>query len=488
MRLVTASESAEIDCHSLSHFKSDHWMEIAGRMMAEKISKICRRRPLLFLCGPGNNGGDGYVAVKNLVAMGVKKIIVISGSPRSELNQQKFSEISKLGLIIRDSEMIGEADLRKLLEDHAVIDAVFGTGGARSVEDPWKKIFRIVNKNSKLTISLDIPSGLDATTGNILGEALRAHHTLVVAPLKSGLFLNAGVAMAGQIHKIDIGFPEDIVRAQAKSVRLIGQRTWALIKPHRKWSSNKTNFGHVVVVGGSPGFEGAAILAAEAALRGGAGYVSIFSDSPKMNQRCPPDFLLHELSKFDEVMKQKKVSSIIFGPGLKISFEAQEIFEKLWTSGVPVVLDAGGFHFLAEDEKQRKALPDWVLTPHAGELSRLIGIPAGDLEKNRLVSAAQAAKSLGGIVVFKGFRPVVHSAGVNYIIHSGNPSLAKSGTGDVLSGLLGAYLAQRLSADKATVLATWVHGHLADRRLQQGKSMDSLMASDLIRALEQLRL
>ncbi len=482
MRLVTAAESLEIDCHSLGALRSDHWLEIAGREMASEVYQRCGSKSLLFLCGPGNNGADGYVVARNLFMRGHKNIIVIKSDSTSELNQQKLNEIKKLNLKVYSVEQIEETELIRLLKDHLVIDAVFGVGLSKQIQAPWKNIFQIINKKSKLAISLDIPSGLDATTGNILGECIQAYHTLVVAPFKSGLFLNEGPAMAGQLHKIDIGFPEEIVEAHAKSVRLIGANTCKKLRPHRQWSSNKTHFGHVLVIGGSAGFEGAAMLTAEAALRGGAGYVSVISDSKKIYQRALADYLVQDFSEFENILKQKKISSVIFGPGLKISDRAQEIYKKLKTTSIPVVFDAGGFSFF---ESETKKLPaHWISTPHAGELSRLIHIPAKDLEKNRLEAAAKAADKIGGIILFKGFHTVVHSAGVNYIIASGNPSLAKSGTGDVLSGLIGSYLAQGLSPEKAAVLGAWVHGDLADQRIRQGKSLDSLMASDLIKALK----
>ncbi len=482
MRLVTAAESLEIDKQSVRNLKSDHWMEIAGRLMSQKIQELNpKQQPLLFLCGPGNNGGDGYVAIKNLVSSGFKNIKIVHSVPVSKLCQQKFDEIAGLDLEIWSAKAVDEVNLEKILSKAIVIDAVFGSGLSRDVPETWKRVFQRVNKSSKLTLSLDLPSGLDATTGNILGEAIRAHQTLAVVPLKSGLFLNAGPLHAGQLHKMDLGFPSEIVNIYAKSVRLIGQRTSERLRPRRKWSSNKTLFGHAVVVGGSAGFEGAAILACEAALRAGAGYVSLFSDSAKAHHRAPAEILLHSFEDFEQALAQKKNTAVIFGPGLKTSSSARKIFEKLKASSIPVLLDAGGFDFL----KDLPSVPkNWILTPHAGELSRLLNIPASVFEWDRLKAATLAGQRFGGVIVFKGFRTVVHASGMNYIIGSGNPSLAKSGTGDVLSGVIGSYLAQGLSAEKAAVLGAWVHGHLADQRLRDGGSVNSLIASDLIEELK----
>lgn len=482
MRLVTAAESLEIDRQSQGLFASDHWMEIAGRLMAGKIHSLCDpQKPLLFLCGPGNNGGDGYVTIKNLLAMGHRNIQIVRPSASSALNQQKYAELAQYSFKVWTAQSVDEKLFKELLSRCVVIDAVFGVGLSREIENPWKNIFQWVNKKSKLAISLDIPSGLEATTGNVLGEAIRADHTLVVKPFKSGLFLNAGPVTAGKLHKIDLRFPKEIVEDCARSVRLIGARTCEGLRPRRRWSSNKTLFGHTVVVGGSAGLEGAAILAAEAALRAGAGYVSVFSDSKKMHHRAPAEILLHPLQEFEKLFNQKKISSVVFGPGLKTSKESEKIFESLRASSIPVVLDAGGFEYLKQDIK----LPNhWAFTPHAGELSRLMNIPAAQLERNRLQSAERACREFGGICVFKGFRTVVHFAGKNYIMDSGNPSLAKSGTGDVLAGIIGSYMAQGLSPEKATALGAWVHGHLADRRLRSGASVNSLIASDLIEELK----
>ncbi len=481
MILVTAAESLAIDKLSQFDHKPDYWMEIAGKQMAQKISKLVSSKKSLFiLCGPGNNGGDGYVVARILSAKGYKKISVLGDESGSDLNKIKLDEVlrSKISVL-----PIGEShpdEILKLIQKSVVIDAVFGVGLSKEIQNPWREIFELVNKHAELVISLDIPSGLDATHGNVLGCGIKAQHTLSVLPLKSGLFLNAGPSNAGRIHKIEMNFPEQIIRKLAKSVRLIGRNACRQLLPRRKWSSHKAQFGNVLVIGGSSGFEGAALLVAEAALRSGAGYVSILSDSKDIFKRAKPDFMVHDFSKFENLLESKKITAIVFGPGLIFSEEAQGIFEKILKLEIPVVLDAGGFAFI----KKIKLPNNWVLTPHAGELGKLLGEDSRSLEKSRLNSAAKAAKELGGVFLFKGFRTVIHSQGINYILSSGNPSLAKSGTGDVLAGIIGSLLAQGLSPEKAAAVGAWIHGDLADQRLRKGKSVGSLMASDLIEALQ----
>ena len=479
MILATAAESLAIDKLSQFDHDPDYWMEIAGALMARKISKlVSSKKSLVILCGPGNNGGDGYVVARILATKGYKKISIINDESGSDLNKIKLDEVIHSKIPVLTIGESGSDEILKLIEKSVVIDAVFGVGLSKEIQNPWKQIFELVNKYAELVISLDIPSGLDATHGNILGCGIKAQHTLSVFPLKSGLFLNAGPSTAGKIHRIDVGFSEDIIRKLAKSTRLIGRNTCLRLLPRRQWSSHKAQFGNVLVIGGSAGFEGAALLSAEAALRSGAGYVSILSDSKNIFQRAKSDFMVHDFFGFENLINAKKISSIVFGPGLSFSARAQEIFQKILKLEIPVVLDAGGFAFIKEK------LPNhWILTPHAGELAKLIDEESRALEKNRLDSVIKANRKLGGVVLFKGFRTVIHHQGKNYIISSGNPSLSKSGTGDVLAGIIGSLLAQGLPPEKAATAGAWIHGNLADQRIRNGNSINSLMASDLIEAL-----
>ncbi len=264
MILATAAESLAIDKLSQFDHEPDYWMEIAGKQMAQKICRlVLSKKSLLILCGPGNNGGDGYVVARILSEKGYKKISVISDESGSSLNKIKLDEVIKSKINVLPISEMNDDQVLELVKKSVVIDAVFGVGLSKEVQNPWRKIFELVNKHAELIFSLDLPSGLDATHGNILGSGIKAQHTLSVLPLKSGLFLNAGPSSAGKIHKIDVNFPEQIIRKLAKSVRFIGRNACHQLLPRRKWSSHKAHFGNVLVIGGSSGFEGAALLVAE---------------------------------------------------------------------------------------------------------------------------------------------------------------------------------------------------------------------------------
>jgi NAD(P)H-hydrate epimerase len=357
-----------------------------------------------------------------------------------------------------------------------VVDALFGVGLNRPIEGALAEKINELNKSRCKIVAVDIPSGLDANRGVVLGACLKARWTLTIAPAKPGLFLQEGPAQAGHVRSLQIGFPPELLQAQAQSVFLIGNSSARKLLPLRSMVSNKSSFGHLLVIGGSEGMEGAALLTSEAAVRMGCGYVTLCSPSKGVYKRRP-DFLSLSLKDFF-ASDLKKYKAVVVGPGLGVNKQSEKILGHLLKHHSKVLVDADALTVLAQTKS--RALPaTWVLTPHAGELSRLVGTSAKELESDRLQSAERAQKMLKCLVLFKGFRTVLGTSGKRYIIGSGNVALAKAGSGDVLSGFIGSLMAQGLPTDKAAVLGAYLHGKIADDWLRRGHSSRTLMASDL---------
>ncbi|MBS1971235.1 MAG: NAD(P)H-hydrate dehydratase [Bdellovibrionales bacterium] len=454
MRLATREEIYSIDKAAADEYglSSSLLIEKAGAALAGAFENIFRQRGWLRVlrigvwCGPGNNGADGRVM--------------------AHLLREKDFRVEVL-----------QGTAWKTTDYDIIVDALFGVGLNRPIEGELAKKIEELNQADCTVIALDIPSGLDANRGVILGACVKAAWTLTVAPAKPGLFLQEGPAQSGRIRSLQIGFPPELLRAKASSVFLIGSASAKKLLPSRRLTSNKTSFGHLLVIAGSQGMEGAALLTSEAAARMGCGYVTLCSPSKSVWQKARPDFLNLSLTDFFK-SDLKKYKAVVVGPGLGVNKQTEQILVHLYKHHDKVLVDAGALTVLAQ--KPLGLLPEgWILTPHAGELSRFVGTPAKELEADRLQAVASAQKQLGGMVLLKGFRTVLGTAVGKYIIGSGNVALAKAGSGDVLSGFIGSLMAQGLPTDRAGVLGAYLHGRIADDWLRRGHSSRTLMASDL---------
>lgn len=454
MRLATREEVYKIDSLAASKYKlhSAQLIEKAGLALALKFQKLflsqkwSKTLRLGIWCGSGNNGADGRVMAQELLKMGfcIEVFEGISWDP---------------------------------LQVDIVIDALFGVGLNRTLSAPIQSQIIKLNQSRRIVIAVDIPSGLDCDTGLIYGACVKANWTLTIFPAKPGLFLNQGPAHCGRIRLVDIGFPRELVASQARSVFLIGQKGAKKLLPQRVLTANKTNFGHLLVIGGARGMEGAAQLSAEAAVRMGCGYVTLCTPQKSHGWRGRPDFLRLSLEAFYKSDLQK-YTAVVVGPGLGLGPHTWRVLQHLLACHRKVLVDADALTVLAQ-KNVSKLPPTWLLTPHAGELSRLLGGRSTELEKNRILSARRGQKCFQSVLLFKGFRSVVANSDKCYIIGSGNVALAKAGSGDVLGGFIGSLMAQGLATDRAAVLGAYLHGRIADDWLRRGHTNRTLMASDL---------
>lgn len=367
-------------------------------------------------------------------------------------------------------------------------------------------MIRMVNEAGKPVVAVDIPSGMEADTGRISGDCIRAQATVTMGMPKLGLFLDPGAQYTGEVIVGDISFPPELKSEEGGDYYLVDEKMVAEMLPERHPTSHKGDFGHVAVIGGTRGYTGAAVLASNAALRGGAGLVTAF-----IPELCYPivamklteamtfpakgtekgGFSRSALDSIKQVLQRATVAAI--GPGLGQEEETADFLEELLKNlDLPIVLDADALNIIA---KRSHLLSDpalanqrrrWVLTPHPGEMARLCGITVAEVQEDRVGVAAEASKKWGVVLVLKGAHTVIAGPeGPIYINSTGNPGLASGGTGDVLAGLIASFLAQGLDPLKAAVCGPFIHGLAADR-IAKRSGEAGLIAGDLFAEIAQV--
>ncbi len=481
-------------------------MESAGRSV---FAEICRRegnvaglRAAVF-CGPGNNGGDGFVIARYLKLAGadVDLFLVGAKAPKSEDAWLNWSVVRKIGLSVKTIE-----DRRGLKELSAsggnwdfIVDALFGTGLERPLKSPHTDVVKKINSLRRPVYAVDLPSGLHADTGVVLGAAVQATVTVTLGFKKRGFFLGEGPALAGDLKVADLSF-DDVWADDVKAARLFETERADVedLLPPRERTGHKGTYGHVLIVAGSPQKSGAAVLAAKAALRGGAGLVTLAvpesaHDIVKkqlvevMTLKLPDDgngrLGPSALDAFLEAARGKTV--LLAGPGLIPHPGLTKLLSSFFKStDLPLVLDADGLNtFGVHLRKEVKALGRAILTPHPGEMARLTESTASAVQKDRIGVARRMADRSGAVVILKGaFSVVALPSGETWLNPTGNPAMATAGMGDVLTGLLGALLAQGVPRGKAAVAGTFFHG-LAGDRVAAEKGPRGILAGDLIEEL-----
>ncbi|MGE0526742.1 MAG: NAD(P)H-hydrate dehydratase [Bdellovibrionales bacterium] len=493
MRLATVDQARQIDEMSQTVYglPGEILMEAAGALAAREIDLSylpeLTRGSVAVVAGPGNNGGDALVVARHLHSSGYRDLQVFTVAPRDSQSplfrlQRQRAELQGLRLvdlveIPERAEQIKSAEL--------VIDGVFGIGFRDRVKEPYAKIIEVINAASAPKVSLDAPSGLNCGTGRVEGAAVRASMTITFGLAKPGFFVGEGPSHVGKLRVLPIGFPYEALRGIATSHFLFTERLARRYLPTRKETSNKSDFGRLLVIAGRPGFWGAGILASTSAFRMGAGYVIWASfEAPYEVLKEVPEVLT---ARVDEPgIWDSRISAVAVGPGLGTGVETARVIERLKElKEIPVVVDADAI--TACVEHSLFPLPsNWVITPHAGELARVLKVQAQDVEKDRFQAAFAGHAKTGCHVLLKGYRSLIAHGQRCLIVHAGNAALAKAGTGDVLTGMVGALLAQGLDTPQAAATAAYVHGRLADEWIRSGQDQLALTASDLNRLLPQV--
>jgi NAD(P)H-hydrate epimerase len=411
-------------------------MERAGAAVArEVLQRFPDARRIAVVCGGGSNGGDGRIAARILREQGRDAV---------------------------ETTAVERADV--------IVDALFGTGFRGEARDEAAATIERINTAGASVVSVDVPSGVDASTGEVAGEAVRATLTVTFHGAKLGLVVAPGLFHAGEIVVADIGLERIETAAQLITPAILS------VVPRKRPEDNKYTAGAVLVVGGAPGLTGAACLAARAAFRADAGYVAV-----AVPQRSLPVVEAHlleavKLTWADAAEAAGKADALAIGPGLGRTVEAAELRAELLAAGAqPVVLDADALHELEPGDWGPRA----VLTPHAGELARLLGEESAWVDAHRLEAVQRAAERFGCVCLLKGADTIVAAPDAGVLVFVGQaPGLATAGTGDVLTGIVAAFLAKGVEPRLAAAAAAAAHG-LAARSLPQ----PGLIASDVIAAL-----
>jgi len=493
LRLATPEQQKEIEAKAFSEYKvtAELLMEVAGSHAAREIELSflpeLQSGRVAVVSGPGNNGADGLVAARFLHSFGyqVSVFYLAPKEERSSLFETQLTRAILHGVKTKDLAQQSSA-LHELLRFPLIVDALFGTGLKRPVDGQYAEIIKILNTNDKPVVSLDVPSGLDAATGQILGVSVRATMTITLGLSKPGFYTGSGPEHAGRIRILTIGLPRRLLREKASTHFAFNERLARRWIPARHARSNKSHHGQALIIAGSPTMWGAAHMAVEGAFRMGAGYVTLAVEAPHLSYVKEAGAEAKIIGRDDpDLFSQANV--ILIGPGAGANDYLKKLIEKALTESVPnVILDADAITVLGRMSVDRVP-KSWVITPHAGELSRLIGVSAEEIEQNRWRSARQASERFGCNVLLKGFRTILSSPeGHQAVVLSGNAALAKAGSGDVLSGFIAGLMAQGVGSVQAAGTAAYIHGRIADDWLRAGRDVRALMPRDLLTLVPRL--
>lgn len=474
-KVVTPEEMGRADRAAIdSGVPSLVLMERAGRAVAVAVKRLAGGvygRRIVVVCGKGNNAGDGFVAARLLAAWGAAPVVVLLDRPESLRGDAKVN-FDRLGLV----RVVGADRLpRELRRASAVIDAIVGTGFRGSLEGVAGEAVERINGSGRAVVSVDIPSGVDGTTGRVDGPAVRARTTVTMAALKTGLLLPPGYEHAGTVEVADIGIADERIEA---GIFLPEETDVAALLPARPVTAHKRSVGTVLVVAGSVGMSGAAALSAGGALRAGAGLVTIATAAsvvPLVDEIVVEATAL-PLPETDRgsiaaaaapaiLERAGSMDAVALGPGLTTHPQTAQLVRRLVAElDRPLVLDADGINAVASGDRTvlRRDHPT-VLTPHAGELARLLSTSSKEIAADRIAAARSAAERTGAVVLLKGFPTVVAGPdGDTVLVPKGGPALATGGTGDVLTGVIAALLASGLDPLAAAGAGAWIHGTAGD--------------------------
>lgn len=431
------------------------------------------------ICGSGNNGGDGYVLARLAGARGIGVSVLTMSSPDllegdAATAWQDFAADGGAAAAYAGA-LDEEADL--------LVDALLGSGLERNLEGAYAEVVDAMNRHPAAVLSLDVPSGLDADTGSIMGSAVRADMTITFVGLKTGLFLKDGPEHVGELRFAGLDIPANCLQTQQAELRRIDQDAIRVALAPRKRDAHKGDFGHVLIVGGGPGMSGAVRLCGEAALRSGAGLVSVATHAQHhaMIAVGRPELMCHAVdSAKDLAPLLERATVIALGPGLGTGKWSQTMFDTIMESDLPLVVDADALNLLARSAVRGK---DWILTPHPGEAARLLGSKAAEVQADRSGSLRKLAKEFAGTVVLKGSGSLVSADnGPGWLCTAGNPGMAGPGMGDVLTGIIAGLRAQGLERELAAVAGVDIHARAGDAAARDGQR--GILASDLLGELK----
>ena len=489
MYIMSRKNCSNIDKQTIDEYNMPGiiLMENAAEQIFRNISTLENR--YIIFCGNGNNGADGLAIGRKLI-FDNKDVLFVLLKPRenpSEEFQINFNILKSLNanmIIIDNIDKLDE--IQQLIEEFPiVIDSIFGIGLDRKLNDFYLKIIDIINNSKKKIIAVDVPSGLDADTGRPLGNAVKADITYTVEVIKKGFIEYSALEYLGDLKVIQIGIPENVKQANDENIYVLSRESYRNKLIKRKIYGHKGNYGRAVLVAGSIGCLGAARLATESCIRSGAGLTTLITSS-EGRKLLSGSLVEGMLATFEDNEKVKyllsKADAVAFGPGIKEDEESMKLLEEIIIdSPSSIIIDAGGINLLSKNKKCLCSVKDKViLTPHPGEMARLIGKDISYVEKNRIECSRAFAKQYKCIVLLKGYNTIITDGRNVFINKTGNSKMASGGMGDTLTGIITALVAQGYSNMDATLLGAYIHGLAAE---YSARDRYSIIARDLIESI-----
>lgn len=502
-RLYRAAQIQQLDRVVIEEFSITGFrlMQAAGAAAFNALlEQWPRAKRLLVFTGAGKNGGDGYIVAGLAKDFGMMVEIIQVGE-RAKCTgdaKQAFEWAEK-----QQVTMTSFADFQQQESvdySHTImVDALLGTGLNREVTGEYKLAIERINNAGYPVLAIDIPSGLNADTGRAMGAAVNADLTVTFIGLKQGLLTGQGRDFVGILIFNDLDVPDEVYSHDsspspaAQRIDINYASKFLASRPH---SSHKGDYGHVVIVGGNYGYGGAALMAAEAAQRSGAGLVSVITRSahrPAFLGKLPEIMMFgteDEEAPVDELLARASV--IVIGPGLGRSEWSRTLLQlalsKQVSAGIPLVVDADGLNLLSErsDSKVVIKRDNWILTPHAGEAARLLGSTVADVQADRFAAVTELYNRWGGCCLLKGSGSLIAAPNEElFLCTEGNAGMASGGLGDVLSGVIAGLVAQKLTLPQSLCCAVCIHGEAADLAMEAG-GQRGMIATDLSRHIRQL--
>ncbi|WP_166264223.1 NAD(P)H-hydrate dehydratase [Marinobacter caseinilyticus] len=464
--------------------------DLMQRAASAAFRQLVKRWPghqrLLVLCGGGNNGGDGYLVAANAKRHGLDVACVALSSPDKLTGDAATAYRKALTDGVRVSEWISlPQDEQGALFENAslLVDAMLGTGVTGAPREPYATAISGCNHSGLPTIAIDVPSGLDATTGAAAGDVVRAALTVTFIARKAGLYTGQGPEFCGRIEFESLGVAAADTDRSGESP-IAGKFDWQDLSaavPRRPVTAHKGRFGKLLIVAGDRGFGGAGLLAAEAAARTGVGLVSLATRPEHVGPalaRCP-SVMVHGVTHSSELTPLiDAADTLVCGPGIGRGAWGQQMLQRVVTETKRLVLDADALNLMSLRVPVKS--DNHILTPHPGEAARLLGVTVADIEADRMTSAQEVQRLFGGTVLLKGAGTVIAASGQRPMVLAGsNPGMATGGMGDVLSGMIGALLAQGMAPAMAASMAAALHLSAADRA-SLSKGFMGLLPTDVI--------
>ena len=478
-RLYTVAQTRAIEQAADASLPAGALMERAGRAAADYALELIgegRDLPVLVLAGPGNNGGDAFETASNLADAGIDATVLhlpghadASAETAAAYDRARSGSVGWIDMLPPDAEWA------------LVIDGLFGIGLARPLEGEYRDLVASLDTIRCPILALDVPSGLDADTGAVIGPdgiAVRATHTITFLGNKAGLHTADGRDHAGQVRLDTLGVDAAALPRATASIGDVALFAGQLAG--RRHNSHKGSFGDVAVIGGAHGMAGAPVLAARGALFAGAGrvFVAALGNPPGYDSQ-QPEIMLRQADDFDFIGR-----TLVIGPGMGDSANAIRLLAKALDSDSPLVIDADALNLIGtspdlQSRLAQRAAPS-ILTPHPLEGARLLGMTASVVQADRLEAAREMALRMNATVILKGSGTVIARPDGDVVVNpTGNAGLATAGSGDVLAGVCGALLAQGWSAWEAAIGGAWIHGAAADQLVADGSGPIGLTASEL---------